>query len=321
MSNDSQPLVSIITRTKNRGLLLERAVESVLSQTFQDWEQIVVNDGGDSAQLNALARRLEEKLKGRLRIIENDRTLGRWGAANAGLIDSRGKYFVLLDDDDTWMPSFLETVVPVLCNLESSNVKAVATQSVAIFEEVTENVIRELHREPYNPHLLDVTLFRMAGGAGRYLQPNAILFSSSLRDEVGLFNEELPVIGDWEYNVRVLQKFDFYVVPEIHACYHHRVHTTGVLANSIFACSADHQLQYTKRLNQALREDLQHGRCGLGFLMNAARTLTEQDHEMRELKKNTEALKIRLEEMQTSLSQKSNLSTWFKKAAVSARKG
>lgn len=284
MQSSFEPQVSIITRTKNRTLLLQRAIESVLSQSFEDWEQIVVNDGGDSIEINELVQRNKERLKNRLRVIENHRSPGRWGAANAGLLAARGRYFILLDDDDTWVPNFLEVVVAAFRKLENTNVRAVATQSVAIFEEVIDGDIRELHREPYNPNLSDVTLFRMAGGAGRYLQPNAVLFSVSLRQEVGLFNEELPVIGDWEYNLRVLQTFDFFVIQEMLACYHHRVSKCGSFANSIFANSSDHQLHYTRMLNQSLREDLLKGQYGIGFLMNVSRAIADSDHCVGELK-------------------------------------
>ena len=53
-------LVAIVTRTKNRPLLLERALNSVLGQSFADWHQIVVNDGGDPAPVDALAERYRE---------------------------------------------------------------------------------------------------------------------------------------------------------------------------------------------------------------------------------------------------------------------
>jgi glycosyltransferase involved in cell wall biosynthesis len=279
-----KPTVSIITRTKNRPLFLKRAIESVLGQSYENWEHIVVNDGGNVEHLRDLANHYETNFMGRLRLIENSRQPGRWGAANSGLLAASGRFFVLLDDDDTWMPTFLEVAVGKLLALADANVRAVATQSEAVFEEIADNNIRTLHREPYNPQLRDVTLFRMAGGAGRYLQPNAILFSTSLREEVGLFDENLPVIGDWDYNIRVLQKFDFHVIPEIHSRYHHRVGTSGINGNSIFADADKHQLHYTKKLNESLRKDLQSGEFGLGILMNVSRAISEQAHEPKEIK-------------------------------------
>ena len=64
----SSPAISIITRTKNRALLLERTIMSVLAQTHEDWIHVIVNDGGDPVAVDATAVRLlnENRILSRL---------------------------------------------------------------------------------------------------------------------------------------------------------------------------------------------------------------------------------------------------------------
>jgi glycosyltransferase involved in cell wall biosynthesis len=84
-----QPAVAIITRTKNRPILLPRAIESVLSQSFKDWIHVIVNDGGDPAELEAVIEPHLPAYKGRLSIMHHAVSLGMEAASNAGIHSSQ----------------------------------------------------------------------------------------------------------------------------------------------------------------------------------------------------------------------------------------
>ncbi len=104
----SSPRVSVIIPTYNRAGLLQRAIESVLTQTFADLEVIVVDDGSDDGTENVLptdARVVLIKLEhsGKLGVVRN-----------AGLALARGEFVAWLDSDDVWLPQKLERRVALL---------------------------------------------------------------------------------------------------------------------------------------------------------------------------------------------------------------
>ena len=102
--NEPFPIVSAVIPTRHRAELVCRAVRSVLSQTFQAIECIVVVDGPDAATLQSLDQ-IGDK---RLRVIALDESVGGCEARNTGAQAARGEWVALLDDDDEWLPQKLE---------------------------------------------------------------------------------------------------------------------------------------------------------------------------------------------------------------------
>ena len=96
---DVLPAVSVIIPVFNRQDVLRRAVASVLAQTFQDYELIVVDDGSAEQIVDALS---EARDKINLRIIPHGRNRGAAAARNTGAQAASGRYLAFLDSDDTW---------------------------------------------------------------------------------------------------------------------------------------------------------------------------------------------------------------------------
>lgn len=98
------PLVSVVMPVYNTAAYLKEAVESILGQTFQDFELVAVNDGatdGSGEILDGYAKR-----DGRVRVIHQENT-GISGARNAGTRNASGRYIAVMDSDDIAMPSRL----------------------------------------------------------------------------------------------------------------------------------------------------------------------------------------------------------------------
>src|SRR4030066_2449234 len=104
------PRVSVIMPCYNLGQYLNEAVESVLSQTFQDFEIIIVNDGSTDEFTNKL---LANYNKPKTRVLTTDNE-GLPSARNNGIKISSGQYICCLDADDKYHPEFLEKTVEVL---------------------------------------------------------------------------------------------------------------------------------------------------------------------------------------------------------------
>ncbi|QYJ74044.1 glycosyltransferase [Shewanella sp. FJAT-52076] len=103
------PLVSIYMPTRNRRILLERAVASVQAQTFTDWELLIVDDGSQddtSAYLSELMQ-----TDHRVRCIFNADAKGACIARNLAISAARGKYITGLDDDDEFLPERLQQLL------------------------------------------------------------------------------------------------------------------------------------------------------------------------------------------------------------------
>jgi glycosyltransferase involved in cell wall biosynthesis len=102
MSN--APRISVVIPVFNRARSLERAVRSVLNQSYGDFELVVVDDGSTD-ELDAVLARFPDA---RLRVVRHARNLGAAAARNSGVRASRGAFIAFLDSDDEWLPLKLE---------------------------------------------------------------------------------------------------------------------------------------------------------------------------------------------------------------------
>ncbi|WP_067341805.1 glycosyltransferase [Stappia indica] len=219
LSNSHVASVAIITRTKNRPLLLARAAESVVNQTYSDYVWVIVNDGGSkNAVLEVIERSSVDRRK--IRLISHSVSKGMEAASNAGIGACKSEYVVIHDDDDTWHPKFLESTVSYLSSPRGSRYGGVVTGVKYVSEEIRGGKVVEHDRVPYHDWIRNIHFPEMA--RGNLFPPIAFLFKRSLYDSIGGYNESLPVLGDWFFNLEFLMKSDIGVLPDPLAYYHHR---------------------------------------------------------------------------------------------------
>src|SRR5581483_7703419 len=101
------PKVSVVVSTHNRAELLHAAIASVLSQSFQDFEILVVDDHSQDHTAQVVQRFRD----GRIKYLRHETRRGGAAARNTGIQNSSGEYIAFLDDDDEWLPEKLETQV------------------------------------------------------------------------------------------------------------------------------------------------------------------------------------------------------------------
>jgi len=104
---DDRPTISIVTPTFNSQQFIDETIESVVNQTFPDWELILVDDGSTDSTVDHVKR--WESEDPRIHLIENERNLGPGPSRNKAVDISRGRYVAYLDSDDVWLPSKLHT--------------------------------------------------------------------------------------------------------------------------------------------------------------------------------------------------------------------
>lgn len=107
------PKVSVIITTYNRQETLSRAIQSVLDQTYQDFEIIVVDDASKVSQEEIVSSFNDDRIK----FIRHSINKGGSAARNTGIAASLGEYIAFLDSDDQWLPDHLSCQIKSFENL------------------------------------------------------------------------------------------------------------------------------------------------------------------------------------------------------------
>ena len=210
------PEVSVVIPTRGRALLAERAVRSVLAQSFQDFEIVVVIDGPDPETNEALRQCRDE----RLHVVHLGENVGGSEARNIGVRFARGKWIALLDDDDEWFPDKLNKQWELGSSM-TSHYAFVASR----FIERTEAAERVLPRRmPTAGEIFSEYLFARRGwqsGEG-FLQTSTWFVSRALMIKVP-FTRDLKRCQDldWLLHATALPEVEIQVVPEILTVFHH----------------------------------------------------------------------------------------------------
>ena len=264
------PRVSILTRTVNRPQLLARTLDSLFGQTFTDWECLIINGGG-AAEVDSVVSPRATALAGRVRVLpfESTKPGMRGVPLNFGIQNTTGELITVLDDDDTWDPAFLEKMVGALDRAPVPSIGGIVCQTQVIEETSVEDGLKPVRDYVLNPDLLNATLARLAIVNAWCI--HAFLYRRSALEKCGAYAEDLPVLEDWEFNLRFLRHADVLVLPIVLTNYHQRpaVHS-GSQANSLHGELDLHKFYESKVINNALRQDLDTGKPGLGQLLASA---------------------------------------------------
>jgi len=195
INNQLKPEISVIIPTCNRPELLPRAIKSVLNQTFQDFEIIVVDDGDKISAEKAMAQFND----GRLKYIKHEKRQGGGAARNTGLRNSQGEYIAFLDDDDEYLPSKLKRLYGIMKEYETEAdfVFCTVTNYYEKDNKVVTTKIDELGAFNYFNMLLAHQI--------RILTPATLIKKSALMD-IGGFDENLPSNQEWDLMIRLSKK-------------------------------------------------------------------------------------------------------------------
>jgi glycosyltransferase involved in cell wall biosynthesis len=193
------PAVSVIVPTYNRKAMLFEALDSVLAQTWRDFELIVVDDGSTDGAAADVAARYGTEVR-----LETQPRRGVAAARNLGVSRSGGDYIAFLDSDDAWMPGKLAAQMSFM--LAVSRRRICQTEEIWIRNGIRVNP-KNKHRKPSGD------IFR-ASLELCLVSPSAVLMTRELFEAVGGFDESFPVCEDYELWLRIAQNQDFDLLPE-----------------------------------------------------------------------------------------------------------
>lgn len=200
------PKVSVIIPTYNRAYLVCEAIDSVLSQTFKDFEIIVVDDGSTDNTKEAL-----EKYGPRICYIYQENK-GRAEARNAGIRQAKAEYIAFLDDDDIWLPNKLEKQITFLdtrpdIGLVHTFIKKVDAEGHLLVKETKRHIksYRKAMQIGYN----------YAGMSALCIMfTSTIMLRKECFYEVGLYDRNTEVFEDWDFYLRLALKYSIGTIPE-----------------------------------------------------------------------------------------------------------
>ncbi len=188
------PLSSVVIAAYNCASMIGEALDSVLAQTFQDFEVIVVDDGSTDGTAAEVERYLEDR---RVRLVRQ-RNQGPASARNAGIERSRGAYVSLLDSDDMWLPCYLEAMLDAL---DRDREAGFAFTRAWVLERPTNRVKRR-------PWPWSVPMANDANQLLRHLIEhnfiwNSVTVRSDVLADVGGYDPAMPGCEDWELWLRM----------------------------------------------------------------------------------------------------------------------
>lgn len=106
MNQESVPTVSVITPAYNAERFIKETIQSVLDQTYSDWEMIIVDDRSNDGTVEHIKEM--QAIDARIKLVELEENSGSAVARNTAIDHAKGRYIAFLDSDDSWMPEKLE---------------------------------------------------------------------------------------------------------------------------------------------------------------------------------------------------------------------
>ena len=181
--------VSVVIPVYNRPDLLQRAVSSVSRQSFAPFEILVVDDGSTPTVGSLKDFNLID-----VRILRNEQNKGVSAARNLGIREANGDWIALLDSDDEWMEEKLQKQIQYIEQHEGLHVVHTGEKWIRNGNEVIPPAY--LNKSPNN--LWERSLQHCL------ICPSSVLLHKSIFQNIGLFNENLPVCEDYEFWLRLL---------------------------------------------------------------------------------------------------------------------
>ena len=190
--------ISVVIPTFNRISLVARAIDSVLKQSLNPYEIIVVDDGSD----DGTSEMIQNKYKS-IKLIQQQNN-GVSAARNNGIKHAKGDWIALLDSDDEWTEKKLENQVDRL--IKTPEYDFCHTNEIWIRNGVRVNQ-RKKH-EKYGGYIFDKCLDICR------ISPSSVLFRKNILDHVGWFDDQLPVCEDYDLWLRITAEYRILFIDE-----------------------------------------------------------------------------------------------------------
>ena len=197
----TRPLISVLIRTKDRPTLLCEALQSVLRQSWDNLEIIIVNDGGEDVSAQVIPQAADN-----IHWYNNTGDLGRSHAANLAMAQATGQYCLFLDDDDSIDPAHLQNLADAL---------AAHPEHVAAYSAVRVMTNGVKADKPDFCYPFDAVRLMIEN----YIPIHAVLFRRALIDAGLRFDPAFDRFEDWDFWLQAAERHTFVYVDKCTATY------------------------------------------------------------------------------------------------------
>lgn len=200
---DNDPTISVVIPTHNRAHLIGQAIDSVLAQTYKDYEIIVVDDGSTDNTRELLSEYWDS-----ISYIYQENQ-GASAARNTGIKVAKGNYISFLDSDDWYLPNRIEKHVEILEQFNDISIvysnfsQADANGNILKREAVAQSQLR-------SGYIFEEVLLRKA----MFGNVQTWTVNRKCFEEIGYFNTELKMSEDRELSLRLAKKYKIYAIKE-----------------------------------------------------------------------------------------------------------
>lgn len=199
LKTENNPLVSIIMPTYNRRNIIKKAIDSVLNQTYTNFELLIIDDGSEDNTFEFLNSIKDN----RIRILCNKRNHGSSFSRNKGLRNAKGDIIMYLDSDNTWDSKYVETMIGAFFHLPDADA---IYSGQYLFKGYDYQKPYAIRFGAYNKTLLHNR---------NYIDINCFCHKKNVIDKVGGFNERIWRLIDWDLILRISNQLKIYSIPTI----------------------------------------------------------------------------------------------------------
>lgn len=188
------PKFSVVIPLYNKEGFIEKTLQSVIDQTFKDFEVIIVNDCSTDNSL-AIAKNCKDE---RILFVEHAVNKGLSASRNSGIRNSKADYIAFLDADDLWKPTFLEKIDFLISTYAEASLFATKYEVLLSNNKV---IAHDFKIENFNTHGLISNFFDSNLNQSIYY-PSCLCVNKKVFETVGYYNEEINYSEDVDFNIR-----------------------------------------------------------------------------------------------------------------------
>ena len=212
-------MISVIIPVYNGEQTIRKTINSVLNQTFSDFELIVINDGSQDSTLEIVSSIPDSRIK-----IFSYPNSGQAISRNRGIERASGEFIAFLDADDLWKPNKLEAQLKAL----EANPQAAVAYSWTDFIDKDGQFLGTGTRINYSGNVYEKLLVRnfLEHGSNPLIRRQALI-------EVGGFDGSLTPAEDWDLYLRLASRYQFILVPSAQVLYRVSANSSSAMPQSI----------------------------------------------------------------------------------------
>ncbi|MBT3588288.1 MAG: glycosyltransferase family 2 protein [Flavobacteriaceae bacterium] len=195
------PKFSVIIPLFNKEEFIKDSLSSVLIQSFQDFEIIIINDCSTDLSLS-IAKQFTDK---RIKIVEHSKNKGLSASRNTGIKIAKSDYIAFLDADDLWKPGFLEKIKFLIESYPQASLFATKYDILLKNNKILEHQfqIKGFTKHGIIPNFFENNLNQSI------FYPSCLCVSRNVFDAIGLYNESINYSEDVDFNIRSQANFKF----------------------------------------------------------------------------------------------------------------